>query len=684
MSDDEKQNKPPKAGPLDLTVDSKLKSIGLKKTVTSDKANANQAGAIRSPLMNPQGSKSSKNNSSNSSSSAQRKARPSPEARSAIKGFSNQAREVSKINFISAAHVGISDNYRRKRLVLLGSFVMLLIFGSVAAYFVSDDVRNFVRDSKKSITKLVDENYKSQKKRKYRVRRHQSKGQYRNRMAARKSVLTSNGDCKLLMASGYMFSEYKKMVLKDRLELAQCQLIYSDYKSVILALNAEKSAVRSRSEKALTNTELGQSVYYNLIALLKSNKMQEAEAMVNSSCRSWKESHACNGKLLVAAYRGFTNSGLKGFERLKKLPSGKLGGFANGWFFLAAAKLYQQAENYQLADKYFGMALNASKVKQQFLRKEIYESQAIASHQSGQILKLKRVSIRALKEFKGLDQSPKVKLLVLKEISNPSKAKSFLNSFLSKAELNVKARGDQELIDVIGPEVMKYNLHKPFLSFLRANKSHLGKSKVNLKSEMQHTMVWEVRSMMATNQIPAAIKQLSKIMIRYGSTPETQHLQGAAYLSGSESRNWALKAAKSFQMSLQKNRNWESMYGLGVALCRTGNASDATRVVKELEKMVNSNGQVYWLDMLRIEWYLATKRFGQADNAIKKWMRKNPEYLTPQKLNVKMLKLQKNDNQLHDAELHLDKLMVKRHFASSREGISSPLGSMSLRKRPLE
>ena len=78
------------------------------------------------------------------------------------------------------------------------------------------------------------------------------------------------------------------------------------------------------------------------------------------------------------------------------------------------------------------------------------------------------------------------------------------------------------------------------------------------------TMIWEIRSnfAMANSKTEKTIALINKFNSKYGSTAESNHLLGAAYLAGSEGRSWSMKAARAFQRSVKRKNNWEGLYGL--------------------------------------------------------------------------------------------------------------------------
>jgi tetratricopeptide (TPR) repeat protein len=659
----------------ELKVDDGADKIGLKGDGAPE-----GAGGIRSPLIRNQ------QNTPKEPAKPKAAKKEDPLARSAIAGLSNRAEEFTQISFVEPISVSAADNYFKRRLLTALGVLVIAGAGALGGYFYNSKFKSLVTEGLDYAQNKISDNDVRKKKRMKRVKRHKKRREYRQQLAAKSQVRLEGTDCKSLVNSGYMFREYKKMNLIDRLKLAECQMIYGDFKSAGRALSKEKNVIKKSSSKTLTTTNKGRAYYTLLASQLETAKFKDSEAISSHVCRVWKESHACYGRLMVMAYRGHGNVGIRSYKNLKRKSKNSLGKYAAGWFNLAAAKLHNQNSEYLQAEKLFKTALITAPKKDVYLRKEIYETYGVALYSRGEYLKLKKLMKSAKKEFAGLERAPKIKLILLSELANPSKAKRYLKSFLSRPELAVHVRGDIELIDIIGPQVMRYNLHKNYLRLLKKTKDFFLNQRLGTKNSVMTTMIWEIRSnfAMANSKTEKTIALINKFNSKYGSTAESNHLLGAAYLAGSEGRSWSMKAARAFQRSVKRKNNWEGLYGLGLATIRSGQAAGANRIIRDLDKLIKEKGQVYWSEMLKIEWYLGTKRYPQAAKLIKKWQRKQPDYVTPHKLLAKYYKLTGNLSEMNMTEVKLDKLMRRVHFASSREGISSPVGAMSLRKRPLE
>ena len=702
MSDDPKKPKlppPPKGVPVEentsskmaeerpeLSVDQESPNIGLKGTPVG--ASGKPKG-IRSPIVNTK-TDAPKAAQKEPVQAPVRSPQPAQNENIVRRGEGESPRPKvrhhqpldSAISLIAPHHI-MTDNYSSKRRIMIWSFALGLVGAIALSYLYVPAVHNAVHsvaddiNGKMNASETRAKRIRIQKKRKARSKKVSRK------MAAR-SLELADSQCRNIIRAGFQHSDPSKMASNDRIRLAECQIIYSDFDNAVRTLSVDREKLNNMSVKKYKTSRMTKPFFLLLINSLKAGKFILADQIVGSRCRGWSETEYCAGKLLTLAYRKLTNSGVTGYTKMKAVSTGKLSREARGWFHLAAGRIYEQKGNTRNADSYYKLALNFAPKKSLVLRKEIYETHAVSLYHRGSLIRLKQTVRSALRGLKTVERKAKVKLILLAELSKPKTAKKFLRRFLNRPEVALRVRGDVELIDVIGPEAMKHRLYKEYTRFLKSALDRLLSSKVS-SNNLKLVSQWDIRSAYAQAAYPTKIlAKLKRYRMRFGEDQFVSHMYGAVYLSGEDARNNAQKSMLHFQQAVKKGKSWESLVGLGVAMIRAGRPKEVNGIIKDLNKSVSRDGKAYWIDMLKAEWYMSTKRFPQAYQTLVNWRQKEPEFVTPHKLIQKYYQLQGKIDDAQETRLKVEMMLKEGHYPSSREGTSSPLGHMALGNRPLD
>jgi tetratricopeptide (TPR) repeat protein len=702
LSDDPKKPKlppPPKGGPgsedpsaqdgnkrPELSVDQESPAIGLKEAPIGAAANGK---GIRSPIVNTTpgttnpGTKEPAPAKSESPKSDKvvRRGEGEAKSRQPISKHKSRPAADSAISLIASHHI-MTDNYSSKRRFMIWSLALGMIGAMALSYLYIPAVQNMVE----SVADDVNGKMNASEKRAKRLqtqRKRKARSQKASKKMAARSLELADSQCRNIIRAGFQHSDPSKMAADDRIRLAECQIIYSDFDNAVRTLSVDRQKLNNMSVKKYATSKMTRPFFLLLINSLKAGKFIQADQIVGSRCRGWSETEYCVGKLLTLAYRKLTNSGVTGYTKMKAVQTGKLSKEARGWFHLAAGRLYEQQGNTRNADSFYKLALNYAPKKSLVLRKEVYETHAVSLYHRGSLIRLKQTVHSALKGLKTVERKAKVKLILLAELSKPKTAKKFLRRFLNRPEVALRVRGDVELIDVIGPEAMKHRLYKEYTRFLKNALDRLLASKAS-KGNLKLVSQWDIRSAYAQASYPTKIlAKLKRYRMRFGEDDFVSHMYGSAYLSGDDARNNAQKSMVHFQQAVKKGKSWESLVGLGIAMIRSGRPEEVNGIIKDLNKSITRDGKAYWIDMLKAEWYMSTKRFPQAYQTLVDWQQKEPDYVTPHKLMQKYYKIQGKIEGAQESRLKVEKMLQEGHYASSREGTSSPLGHMALGNRPL-
>jgi predicted Zn-dependent protease len=176
---------------------------------------------------------------------------------------------------------------------------------------------------------------------------------------------------------------------------------------------------------------------------------------------------------------------------------------------------------------------------------------------------------------------------------------------------------------------------------------------------------------------------IDKLEKQSGVDHVTRHLRGVAFM-GMADKGKELTAAQEFQAALRIRRNWESLYALGVTLTRAGKLEQVAPIIKDLDKMITTNGQRYWVEMLKAEWYIEKSKYLNAQKILTDWQKREASYVVPRQLLMKLYKKTGKQDEGMAVENELVQLAKVQRPGATFEGFASPLGVMALANRPLD
>jgi hypothetical protein len=123
---------------------------------------------------------------------------------------------------------------------------------------------------------------------------------------------------------------------------------------------------------------------------------------------------------------------------------------------------------------------------------------------------------------------------------------------------------------------------------------------------------------------------------------------------------------------------------LGFALARTGKADRVAAVIKDLNQMVTTPGQKYWVELLRGEYYFGQGKLLNAKKVANDLLYADPRAILPRLLLIRVLSLTKDSLELKKQQDELAELTRTNPYSSSFEGLASPFGPLAMGRRPFD
>ena len=107
--------------------------------------------------------------------------------------------------------------------------------------------------------------------------------------------------------------------------------------------------------------------------------------------------------------------------------------------YLAVAMASDALGDTAKADQYFDRAAQTVTPTSKLTIKDIYERHILSLYRRGEPLKMKRVVSKAMRSMKGWEKPLKTRVAFFGELSNPTREKKTLRSFLTRDDLNFRA-----------------------------------------------------------------------------------------------------------------------------------------------------------------------------------------------------------------------------------------------------
>jgi hypothetical protein len=601
---------------------------------------------------------------------------------SAIAGLDDSRQESAMPTALSHHMFDSARDTQKKsfKLLLIGLCIALAAAFALLPDFRTRTMRTF-ENAKSSLVGLVRPPRKAKKKRRVAHSVEAPTEVEVRREASEPSLVNLKGSCGSLTKA--VSASDSRLTVKERIAVAECFLVLDNPHSAEEMLSPLKRKIISASEADLnaqkSSGTLADAQQLLVVAYLKMAKSREADELLRGRCRRWEQTNTCVAKLLVHVDRRYDAAPLKGIFETR----GRLDRKAQARLWYAGAQLALQDNRPTVADQRYTMAFAAAPKDAVALRKQIYELQAVDLYHRGEVIRLKSVVAAAQTDLGRLDPKSKIKLAVLGElVSSPDKSRT-VKKLLTREDITFRARGDLDLIDILGPESMRFGLESDYLRLLSRTRTHYGERFRASASALRRLSMWEIRSTISQKSYDAALQLLARHETSYGKEPVVHHLRGLVYLLQDPSPKYALLAANEFQQAIRSKGKWESLYALGITLIRAGQTPQVPAVIKDLERTVATSGQRFWTDMLKVQWYVAVGKLVNAAKLLQDWTRKEPGYSVPRELLMDVFGKMGNKTGAEEQERVLDDLRRRQPGGQTPEAFASPLGALAYERRPI-
>lgn len=493
--------------------------------------------------------------------------------------------------------------------------------------------------------------------------------------------------CKFLVQQGV--GRGVRLTLPEQVDLAECYLAADDLLNAENALSASEAKIQRLSERELNAMKgegtLADAFHDLMVARLRAGKTREASEMLRGKCNTWAQTNACVAKMMLLADRRVPGGGEGASVMFGS--TGRLDNKAQARLWLAGAQLAVADGRPSVADQRYSMALNAAPKLALSLRKQIYEAQALDLYNRGEVVRLKNTTAGGIADLERLAAPTKslLKLQMFKELSGATQKTRYktVKSLLTREDITYRARADFELIEVLGPESIRGSVEDDYLRLLKRTRDFYKSKYKTLGLVERRLALWEIRATLSRERFEQALPMIDIYQKMNPTDPVAFHLRGVAY-HGMAERGEVASAAAEFQKALRLRRNWESLYALGVTMTRAGKAEQVAPIIKDLDKMITTNGQRYWVEMLKAEWYIEKSKYLNAEKILTTWAEKEPTYVVPRQLLMKLYKRTNKLDQLNAVEEEVVKLARTQRPQTTFEGFASPLGVMALAHRPID
>jgi len=478
-----------------------------------------------------------------------------------------------------------------------------------------------------------------------------------------------------------------KIKIQDRSDLAECYLMIDDLSSAEQSLTAIKAEIVATPESkinAITATRNIADAYITLTTIYAlQGRFRDAAELTRGKCQRWKVSNTCVARAVLAALRkdqiGSDPALIAMFQ-----TNGGLDRKAQARLWWAGGLLAEKSKNKSVIDQRFTLALKSTPVDAVSIKKNIYESHAVNLYNRGEMIKLNALINRAKIDLQRISKQSKVKLQTLQTLAASGQKPASVRALLGSESVAFRARSDFELMEILGAAAIASNQADGYLRLAKKSRDFFALKKYERHPYEKNLSRWEIRMILAKKEFEMALSSLNSYGDRVAKDQFFYHLRGVAYHQMSTDPRFQVQAAGEFQNALRKERGWESLYALGLTLLRGKKVNEAASTLRDLERMIKTRGQKYWLEMLKAEYYLARKNYPSAIPILTKWSDEESEYITPRRLMVEMYKTQKQTSEMLRVEGDLADISRTKRYETSFEGLASPLGLMAVGERPID
>lgn len=608
---------------------------------------------------------------------------------SEIKGLSSgftQMERSAAATELGPAMIRPPGNFRP---VFKWTFLVLLLAG-IGYVLAVEDVRNnvidFVKDAKKNVIGAV--RYQPKNRKKDTQKNLYDKTEVRKTNAPRPAPTVGKSgarrSCQALISGTFGAG---KIAVTDRVALAECYLMIDDLVSAEDSLTKIRSQLISTPESLLNTMKASRNLadaYLTLVTIYAmQGKFREASELTRGKCLRWTVSNTCVARAVVSSMRSAAAGVARGASVLFQTTGG-LDRKMQARLWWAGAMMAEKEKRPPTIDQRYSLAMKAAPSEAIALKKLIFESYAVSLYNRVEMIKLNAVVSRAMGELSRIDRKSKIKLEILRDLAASRNDVTTVRALLTSENVAYRARNDFELLDILGAAAIRARQADPYLRLAKRSRDFYAQKKFPSHPNDRPLSQWEIRVVLGKGEFETALTMLSTYEAKHGRDLFLHHMKGVAYHQMSSDPRFQLQAATEFQNAIRTRKNWESLQALGVTMVRAGKLNEAAPILKDLERMIKTRGQKYWLEMLKAEWYIGKQKYLNAEKILNDWSRDEIEYFTPRNLKLKLYKVQGRSNESTRVESELADISRTKRFDTSFEGLSSPLGLMAVGERPID
>ena len=410
------------------------------------------------------------------------------------------------------------------------------------------------------------------------------------------------------------------------------------------------------------------------------NNTADLAELMRGRCRHWSQSNSCVTKLVtqVARHQPLPEAAQDLFK-----TQGNLGDKAQARLWLAGARLANLSGQEDLATKRFQLALKSAPQGANQLRLEIYESYGLHLYMRGDTKDVRTTMARGISDIKPLGPAAFMKLELLHQLAKSGDKTRFLRTSMERNDIRLIVRKDQRILDLLGLDAFRTGLLVEFEDLLAKTKEYYRSIGALSSPQVRHIDQWTIRSLLAKGESEVALTKFPDGQDSTTLDAIERHLRGVAYAQASTATRYQAWAAEDFRKALKIRPNWETQIALGFTLIRSGSAKEASEVIKALDQTALIRLQKFWLDMLKVEWYLAQSMLPNAQKICEKWIKLDPKVQTPRRYLVDIMNKSGKTSIARAMHEDLEETSHDPAWRGEREYISSPLGPLALADRPL-
>lgn len=574
---------------------------------------------------------------------------------------------------------GKADDYRsRLRRTVFYALVFVFLAGTGGYFFVPQLGENIDRvfvDIKSKLEifpKLEDDTAKIEQN---------SLTQHNKAAPKSKAAIRRNDDCAEVIAPAAGPSSKIIANNRQKIKAAECYMHLHEYDEAYAILRSIVADSRENSKINHFTFLDGPAAKLFLMAatMIKMGQYQKASDLYSRRCLKWEANNSCVGKLYIDQQRGLHRNVEEGINAIKRSLD-KTSYDARAIFYLTAGKFYQSRRNLNLANNHFKLAIQLA--KHALIKKWAYESHALFFYQTGEYEKVQKVAKEALATLAGLQKAKLFKLFFYSRLGSLKSRDEMLAAILNKNKYFEEIKKDPEYLFVLGTEAVKRHSERELLELVKMLKSYLQTKNTASANAIKLLTQWELRAHISAGNNRDAIKKSLRYEKAFKPDAVSSHLKGIAYMNLDDSRDFFHQASRLFQLSVSANPNWENKYALGVALLKSGKTKGVDKILKSMEKHGKSSSELYWTNILKVQWYLANGMYSSAEKLLIGISKKRGATYAVLEQYRDLSKAQKNWKLAKKYDLELDTLKAKYRYISTKEGESSPLGALAMMPRP--